>query len=748
MQLLSHLSYFEMDKTWMSLAKTTEGRMSQPYRDGVMSFLHHAMKVADEEGYIICPCSKCVNHCRQLVRHVQIHLLQYGIMQSYTIWHKHGEPRMSDETPHHYAMNSSEFRDFGGIDALVEDQIRGDSTNTKPREEVRSFDKLLNDSKREVYPNCSAFTLLSFVIELFNLKVTNHMSNKAIDMWLHFLRRLLPESNLVPKSIHDAKKLLRDLGLSYELIDACINDCVLFWKENANLDKCPKCNTSRYKINGRRGKKIPHKILRYLPVTPRLKKLYMNKKIAKSMRWHKDKRVEDGELRHPADGEEWKEFDTQHPEFALEPRNVRLGIATDGFNPFGNMDNSYSIWPVVLIPYNLPPWLVMKEPFLMLSLLIPGDKQPGIDIDVYMQPLVDELEDLWNNGALTYDASSGESFQMRATMMWTIHDWPAFGDVSGWRTKGHYACYTCNDEPYYESVRSKTVYLNHRAYLPDDHPERRKKTAYNGKCETRKRSLELPVNKIEEQLNNVPKISFGKDPNSKKRPRYHPNWTKVSILYDMPCCKKRKLLHNIDAMHVLKNISEAICGTMLGIEGKNKDTDKARNDMEDRGIRKELWLTQRPDGSYVKPRASFSLTPQQKEGFFEFLKSVKYPDGYAANISRSVNVRNGRLTGLKSHDYHVLIQRILPIGMRGFVDKEISTTLFELGSFFQDLCSRKLKRCELEKLEERIVHILCKLEKIFPPAFFDVMVHLAIHLPREAIRGGPVHYRWMYPIER
>lgn len=86
--------------------------------------------------------------------------------------------------------------------------------------------------------------------------------------------------------------------------------------------------------------------------------------------------------------------------------------------------------------------------------------------------------------------------------------------------------------------------------------------------------------------------------------------------------------------------------------------------------------------------------------------------------------------------------------MSGYVDKEISTTLFELGNFFQDLCSRILRRSELEKLEERIIHILCKLEKIFPPAFFDVMIHLAVHLPREAILGGPVQYRWMYPIER
>ena len=110
--------------------------------------------------------------------------------------------------------------------------------------------------------------------------------------------------------------------------------------------------------------------------------------------------------------------------------------------------------------------------------------------------------------------------------------------------------------------------------------------------------------------------------------------------------------------------------------------------------------------------------------------------------------KNGRLSGLKSHDCHVLLQRILPIGLREFTDKNISNVLFELGNFFQDLCSRTLKRSELEKLEECIVLILCKLERFLPPAFFDVMVHLAVHLPQEAILECSVQYRWMYPIER
>ena len=98
-------------------------------------------------------------------------------------------------------------------------------------------------------------------------------------------------------------------------------------------------------------------------------------------------------MRHPADSKEWKEFDLQHPDFALKPRNVRLGLATDGFNPFGNMNNNYSMWSVILIPYNLPPLLVMKEPYFMLSLLILGPHQPGNEIDIYLKPLVDELKE-------------------------------------------------------------------------------------------------------------------------------------------------------------------------------------------------------------------------------------------------------------------------------------------------------------------------------------------------------------------
>ena len=151
-------------------------------------------------------------------------------------------------------------------------------------------------------------------------------------------------------------------------------------------------------------------------------------------------------MRHPVDEKAWQDFDKRHPDFASEARNVRLSLAADGFNPFGNMSFSYSMWPVVLTTYNLPLWLCMKESFFMLSLLIPGPQAPGKDIDVFLRPLIDELKQLWEYGVETRDAEEEKPFKLRATLLWTVNDFPACSSLSGWSGQGYKACPTCNEE--------------------------------------------------------------------------------------------------------------------------------------------------------------------------------------------------------------------------------------------------------------------------------------------------------------
>jgi len=127
---------------------------------------------------------------------------------------------------------------------------------------------------------------------------------------------------------------------------------------------------------------------------------------------------------------------------------------------------------------------------------------------------------------------------------------------------------------------------------------------------------------------------------------------------------------------------------------------------------------------------------------------IKFPDGYAANLKRGVNILQLKINGLKSHDYHVIIERLLLVMMRGFVNIEIWEALAELSYFFRVLCAKEVDHAQMLQLEANIPIILCKLEKIFPLDFFNLMEHLMVHLPYQVRVGGPVKYTWMYGIER
>jgi len=95
--------------------------------------------------------------------------------------------------------------------------------------------------------------------------------------------------------------------------------------------------------------------------------------------------------------EAWKNFDRKHVSFVSDPCNVRLGLCSDGFNPYIQASSSpYSCWPVIVTPYNLPPEMCMTKPFMFLTCLIPGPSNPKASIDVYLEPLIDDLNKLWN----------------------------------------------------------------------------------------------------------------------------------------------------------------------------------------------------------------------------------------------------------------------------------------------------------------------------------------------------------------
>ena len=149
-------------------------------------------------------------------------------------------------------------------------------------------------------------------------------------------------------------------------------------------------------------------------------------------------------------------MDARWPDFAKEPRNIRLALALDGINPFSNQSLSHSTWPVVLLNYNLSPWLVTKRFFVMLTLIIPGkDNMKKENIHVFLAPLVEEQR-LWK-GVKVIDASilekaqsnvkriysTNPNFNIRAIFMWSVHDFSAYGLLVGQVTNGYMGCPPC-----------------------------------------------------------------------------------------------------------------------------------------------------------------------------------------------------------------------------------------------------------------------------------------------------------------
>ena len=144
----------------------------------------------------------------------------------------------------------------------------------------------------------------------------------------------------------------------------------------------------------------------------------------------------------------------------------------------------------------------------------------------------------------------------------------------------------------------------------------------------------------------------------------------------------------------------------------------------------------------------YSLTPNEIKEFCKFLKSIKVPNGYSFNISRYVQLNERKIYELKLYDCHVLMQQLLPLVARGVLHKNVCGVIIELRNFFKQLCSKVLETNHLHQLENNIIVILCKMEQIFLPSFFDIMVHLLVHLVSKAKVARLVQYCWMYLIER
>jgi hypothetical protein len=272
------------------------------------------------------------------------HLCKRGFMPGYEIWTEHGEIYFSSSTL------EPTFDNADGLDEMLGDLgdvMHTESVEEKPTEDAKAFYAMLAASQEPLHSFTSASQLTTMAC-LVAIKSQHNLSAECIDNLLRLFGDVLPEGHKMPSNLYECKCLLNGLKMPYVKINACVNNCMIYYKQDEHKDRCGFCNESRYVVTesasqGHKRKPILRKVLSYHPVLPRLQRMFMKAKTAKHMCWHKiGTRANPNVMVHPSDGDAWKHFSTEFPDFTMEARNVQVAIATDGFNPFSFGVSQYS----------------------------------------------------------------------------------------------------------------------------------------------------------------------------------------------------------------------------------------------------------------------------------------------------------------------------------------------------------------------------------------------------------------------
>ncbi|KAK1664268.1 hypothetical protein QYE76_052427 [Lolium multiflorum] len=424
----------------------------------------------------------------------------------------------------------------------------------------------------------------------------------------------------------------------------------------------------------------------------------------------------------------------------------------------------------------------MKRKYIQMSMLIQGPTQPGNDINMYLELLKEELETLWaEEGVDTWDAVAEEYFPLRAALITTVQDYLGYGYISCQVCHGHKACVRCMEETMFLQLgkdpgSSKTVYMGHRRWLQKTDPWRKRGDLFDGTNEPRGPPRKKSGEEIDTLLKGwkecPPPGKIRQKPGEKKKKKATVTtpligvWKRRSVFWDLPYWKILDTPHCLDVMHITKNVCESLLGTLLNMPDRTKDGPKARHDLKVLGIREELQIPAAQEGQseeeadggqkrkrikqpdYYCPPSCFTFSPAEVDQFFNCLLGVRVPFGYSGLISRYMDPKKRNFSGMKSHDCHVMMTQILPVAIRGIMDDHVRATLTGLCNFFDVITRKSISVKKLARLQEEIVVILCELEMYFPPAFFDVMVHLLVHIMDDIVSLGPAFLHNMMPFER
>ena len=193
----------------------------------LQQFLNFAFSNLEVGVRIQCPCIKCNNVLWKTRDEVRIDLCRFGMNQTYKKWIHHGELDLSSDDETTISEDSNLEKDDAEVFEMLHDIYHGvpnnsydldettESPHEEPNTEAKRFYKLMKDAENRLYPGCEKFSKLSFIVRLFQMKCMHGWSNTSFDSLLKLLSDALPKENVLPDSIYEVQKIIKDLGLDY-----------------------------------------------------------------------------------------------------------------------------------------------------------------------------------------------------------------------------------------------------------------------------------------------------------------------------------------------------------------------------------------------------------------------------------------------------------------------------------------------------------------------------------------------------
>ncbi|PKU84169.1 hypothetical protein MA16_Dca002681 [Dendrobium catenatum] len=179
------------------------------------------------------------------------------------------------------------------------------SVEEPPNAEIQKFFELLYSTQKQIWDGCSTHSELSITVRMLSFKTEYNILHDCFNDFIGLMKETNPADNLIPSNLYRMKKLVSKLGLTTTKIDCCINGCMLYYKDDAAKVYCCTCNAPRFKPNlgkqCRQKKDVSYSHLFYLPIIPRLQRLYASISSSGHMRWHKEKIAKSGVLSLPSD---------------------------------------------------------------------------------------------------------------------------------------------------------------------------------------------------------------------------------------------------------------------------------------------------------------------------------------------------------------------------------------------------------------------------------------------------------------